>query len=291
MKKNLTSPSVLREILDKHGVFLTKKYGQNFLIDENILNKIIGAVNPLKDDNILEVGPGIGTLTLPLAQKSRLVATVEIDTRLLPVLRETLDGQENINIINKDIMKVDLKELYKAYFKTGPVKVAANLPYYVTTPFLFKILNSSVPLASLTFMVQREAAKRITAKPGSKDYGVLTLLVQYYCKPSMLFKVPASVFFPRPEVESAVVSLMPRENPAVEVPDEKLLFNLIRAAFQQRRKTLVNAIEAVMPGQKELIKDIVAKANLSPKVRGEELTLQEFAILSEFIYNINGKNS
>lgn len=284
MTKNLTSPRQVREILDKFGITLSRKFSQNFLIDKNILEKIITAVSPEKEDNILEVGPGIGTLTVPLAQKSRLVVAVEIDRRLFPVMKETLAEQTNIRVINADILKIDLKNLYDQEFGVGAIKVVSNLPYYVTTPFLFKILSTDCSIVSLTLMLQQEAARRLVARPGTKDYGVLTLLAQYYCEVDLLFRVPASVFFPRPKVESAVISLIPRKIPPVEVPDTEFFFNLIRASFQQRRKTLTNALEKMLPGRKEELQEIIRAAGISPSIRGEALSLEQFAILSKILY-------
>ncbi len=285
MSKNLTSPRQVREILDKFGITLSRKFSQNFLIDKNILEKIMAAVCPEKEDNILEVGPGIGALTLPLAKKSRLVVAVEIDRRLFPVMEETLAEQNNIIVVNEDILKTDLKNLYAKEFGAGVIKVVSNLPYYVTTPFLFKILSAGLPLASLTLMLQQEAARRLVARPGTKDYGVLTLLAQYYCQVNLLFLVPASVFFPRPKVESAVISLIPRKTPPVEVPDIEFFFDLIRASFQQRRKTLGNALEKMLPGRKEKLQEIIRAAGISPSIRGEALSLEQFALLSNFLYN------
>ena len=285
MSKNLTSHRQVREILDKFDITLSRKFSQNFLIDKNILEKIIVAVCPEKEDNILEVGPGIGALTLPLAQKSRLVVAVEIDRRFFPVMAETLAEQNNIIVVNEDILKIDLKNLYDKKFGVGVIKVVSNLPYYVTTSFLFKILSAGLPLASLTLMLQQEAASRLVARPGSKDYGVLTLLAQYYCLVDLLFRVSASVFFPCPKVESAVISLIPRKTPPVEVPDIEFLFDLIRAAFQQRRKTLVNALEKMFLGRKEELREIIRDAGISPGIRGEMLSLEQFALLSRVLYN------
>ncbi len=286
---SLASPRRTREILDKHGIILTKKYGQNFLVDNNILTKIIKAVDPQKEDNILEIGPGIGTLTLPLACRCRRLVAVEIDGRLLPVLAETLADNKNVKIIKGDIKKIELEKLYKQEFNTGALKVAANLPYYVTTPFLFKILTAGIPLFTLTLMVQKEAARRLVASPGSADYGVLTLLTRYYCHTRLLFKVPPQVFFPKPEVESAVVILEKRNEPAFSVPDAELLFRLIKASFQMRRKTLKNALANFFKDDKQILDRILHQAGLPPQVRGEELSLEEFAFLSKLIYNISGK--
>ena len=289
MEKRLTSPRILKDILNRHRIRLLKKLGQNFLVDDNLLAKIVARVDPHKEDRILEVGPGVGTLTLPLARKCHSLLAVEIDGRLIPVLGETLAGQDNVTLVQGDILKIDTAELCRRVFSASPVKIAANLPYYLTTPFLFKTLQSSLPLVSLTLLVQREAARRMLAGPGSKEYGVLSLLVKYYCQATLAFYVPPTVFFPRPEVESALVCLTPREKPAVQVPREDLLFQVIKASFQQRRKTLANALGGFLPGGKEQIQEIIAAAGLPAMVRGEDLSLEQFAILSEFLYNISGK--
>lgn len=288
MDRNLTSPRQLREILDQYNIRLHKKLGQNFLVDDNILAKIIGVIEPTAQDRILEVGPGVGTLTLPLARQCHSLVAVEIDRRLMPVLKETLAGHDNITVVNADILKTDVVALCQEEFGGKPVKIAANLPYYLTTPFMFKILQSSLPVTSMTLLVQREAARRMTAHPGSKDYGTLTLLTRYYCRAQLVFPVPPTVFFPRPEVDSALISLELRHKPPVQVTREELLFGLIKASFQQRRKTLANSMGDFLPEGKDAARKIIAAAGLNPQVRGEELSLEQFAILAELIYNISG---
>lgn len=288
MNRNLTSPRQLRELLDQYNIRLNKRLGQNFLVDENILAKIIAVIAPAAADRILEVGPGVGTLTLPLARRCRSLVAVEIDRRLMPVLAETLTGQENIKVVNADILKTDVAALCRREFDGEPVKIAANLPYYLTTPFMFQVLQSSLSLTSMTLLVQREAAWRMTARPGSKDYGTLTLLTEYYCRARLAFPVPPTVFFPRPEVDSALVSLERRKKPAVQVSQEDLLFRLIKASFQQRRKTLANSLGDFLLEGKDAARKVIAAAGLNPQVRGEALTLEQFAILTELIYNISG---
>lgn len=291
MAEHLTSPRVLRELLNRHKIRLHKKLGQNFLVDENILAKIVTVVDPGLEDGILEVGPGVGTLTLPLARRCRSLLAVEIDGRLIPVLQETLAGRDNVTLVQGDILKTDITALCQQAFPDRPLKIAANLPYYLTTPFMFKVLESSLLLCSLTLLVQREAARRMVARPGSKDYGVLSLLTEYHCRASLEFSVPPTVFFPRPEVDSALVSLVPRESPAVSVPQRDLLFQLIRTSFQQRRKTLANSLGETLPGGKAKAREIIAAAGFPLLVRGEDLSLEQFAILTELIYNISGNGT
>lgn len=287
MAANLTSPRTLRELLARHNIRLKKKLGQNFLVDENVLAKIVAVVDPKKEDRILEVGPGVGTLTLPLARRCHSLLTVEIDPRLIPVLEETLAGRDNITLVKGDILKTDVPALCRKEFSGKPVKIAANLPYYLTTPFMFKILPSTLPLVSLTLLVQREAARRMVARPGSKDYGSLSLLTEFYSRASLVFPVPPTVFFPRPEVDSALVFLKPRKEPAVQVSRTDLLFRVIKTSFQQRRKTLANSLGEILQGGKPQAREIIAAAGLSPLTRGEDLSLEQFAIITELIYNIS----
>lgn len=287
MAANLTSPRTLRELLARHNIRLKKKLGQNFLVDENVLAKIVAVVDPKKEDRILEVGPGVGTLTLPLARRCHSLLTVEIDPRLIPVLEETLAGRDNITLVKGDILKTDVSALCRKEFSGKPVKIAANLPYYLTTPFMFKILPSTLPLVSLTLLVQREAARRMVACPGSKDYGSLSLLTEFYSRASLVFPVPPTVFFPRPEVDSALVFLKPRKKPAVQVSRTDLLFRVIKASFQQRRKTLANSLGDMLQGGKPQAREIIAAAGLPPLTRGEDLSLEQFAIITELIYNIS----
>lgn len=270
------------EVLKKHQFRMQKKYGQNFLIDGNILEKIMEASGITGQDYVLEIGPGIGTMTQYLAERAREVVAVEIDRALIPILEDTLSAYDNVTVIHQDILKVDIRQMAEERNGGNPIKVVANLPYYITTPILMGLLESGVPLDSITIMVQKEVAERMQVGPGTKDYGALSLAVQYYAKPEIVMQVPPSCFMPRPNVGSAVIRLTRHGQPPVRVRDEQRMFALIRASFNQRRKTLVNAL-ANAAGL-ELSKDAVAGAlgqmGLPPTVRGEALTLEQFAILS-----------
>ena len=275
---NFTNTS---EILRKYQFRMQKKYGQNFLIDANILAKIVGAAQITEEDCVLEIGPGIGTMTQYLAEAAGQVIAVEIDRGLIPILEETLSPYNNVTVLCEDILKVDLAALAE---KSGgrPIKVVANLPYYITTPIIMALFESRMPLASITVMVQSEVAERMQTGPGSKDYGALSLAVQYYAKPETVAKVSASCFLPRPNVDSTVVRLTRYEEPPVEAADEVFLFAVIRASFNQRRKTLVNGLVnagglSVTRGQ---VETVLGEMGLSPAVRGETLTLERFAELS-----------
>lgn len=276
---NFTNTS---EILKKYQFRMQKKYGQNFLIDGNILAKIVEAAQITKEDCVLEIGPGIGTMTQYLAEAAGRVTAVEIDRALIPILGETLSSYDNVTILCEDILKVDLASL-AAENGGRPLKVVANLPYYITTPIIMALFESRMPLASITVMVQSEVADRMQTGPGSKDYGALSLAVQYYAKPEVVAKVPASCFLPRPNVDSTVVRLTRYEKPLVEVADESFLFAVIRASFNQRRKTLANGLAnagglGVSRGQVEAV---LNEMGLPAMVRGETLTLERFAELSE----------
>jgi len=269
-------------VLQKYHFNIQKKYGQNFLIDTNVLDRIMTAAQITKEDFVLEIGPGIGTMTQYLAERARKVAAVEIDRNLIPILEETLASYPNVTVYNEDILKMDVKKLVEEENGGRPVKVAANLPYYITTPILMGLFESHVPLASVTVMVQREVADRMQAGPGTKDYGALSLAVQYYAKPEVAANVPPNCFLPRPTVGSAVIRLTRYEEPPVAVEDERRMFAIIRAAFNQRRKTLANALGNA-PGLgigKEQAAQALDKMHLSPTVRGEALTLAQFARLS-----------
>ncbi len=282
--KGLCSPAKVTEILKRHQFRTNKKFGQNFLVDANIINKIVMAADISDDDLVVEIGPGIGVLTAALAKKARQVIAVEIDNKLIPILKETLAAYDNIEIVLADAMEVNFDRLI--YNKTNEglgssYKLVANLPYYITTPLIMHLLNNKFNIDSMVIMVQKEVALRMVANPNNKDYGALTVAVQYYTEPQILFKVPRTVFYPQPEVDSAVVRLKRRKTPAVKVADEKLFFQIVRAAFGQRRKTLLNALT----GSKiELTKEewlaILNKANIDPKRRGETLTLEEFALIA-----------
>lgn len=270
------------EVLKKHQFRMQKKYGQNFLIDANILAKIVEAAQITKEDCVLEIGPGIGTMTQYLAEAADRVVAVEIDRELIPILEETLSPYDNVKVLCEDILKVDLAAL-AAENGGRPLKVVANLPYYITTPIIMALFESVMPLASITVMVQSEVADRMQTGPGSKDYGALSLAVQYYAKPEVVARVPASCFLPRPNVDSTVVRLTRYEKPPVETADEAFLFAVIRASFNQRRKTLANGLAnagglGVTRGQ---VETVLADMGLSTMVRGETFTLERFAELSD----------
>ncbi len=274
------------EVLQKHQFHFQKKYGQNFLIDTSVLERIMAAAEITEQDCVLEIGPGIGTMTQYLAERAREVVAVEIDRNLIPILEETLSEYANVTLINEDILKVDLNQLAKEKNSGEPMKVVANLPYYITTPIVMGLFERQVPLKSITIMVQKEVAERMQAEPGTKDYGALSLAVQYYAKPEVVAKVPPNCFMPRPTVGSAVIRLTRYEEPLVRVRDEGKLFGIIRAAFNQRRKTLVNALgnAAELEITKERAAEALQQIGLMPTVRGEALTLEQFAELSRVIY-------
>lgn len=273
------------EILKKYNFNFQKKFGQNFLIDTHVLDKIMEAAGITKDDFVLEIGPGIGTMTQYLCENAREVVAVEIDKNLIPILSDTLSAYDNVTVINKDILKLDLNQLAKERNGGRTIKVVANLPYYITTPIIMGLFESHVPLESITVMVQREVADRMQVGPGTKDYGALSLAVQYYARPEIATHVPPNCFMPRPNVGSAVIKLICHEKPPVEVEDEKLMFKVIRASFNQRRKTLQNGLnnspEIALP--KEQITEVIKEAGLPAAVRGEALTLEQFAALSNCI--------
>lgn len=273
------------EILQKYNFNFQKKFGQNFLIDEHVLDKIIRAAEITKDDYVLEIGPGIGTMTQYLACAAREVTAVEIDRALIPILEDTLKEYDNVSIINEDILKVDIAALAKEKNGGRPIKVVANLPYYITTPIIMGLFESHVPLESITVMVQKEVADRMQVGPGTKDYGALSLAVQYYAEPYIVANVPPNCFMPRPAVGSAVIRLTRHQKPPVEVMDEKLMFRLIRASFNQRRKTLANGLKnsGELNLSKEVITAAIEKLGKGSSVRGEALDLEEFARLTNII--------
>lgn len=283
--EKLINPQVTIEIIKKYNFAFQKKFGQNFLIDGHVINKIISAAEITKEDCVLEIGPGIGTMTQYLAEAAGHVCAVEIDKNLLPVLEETLAEYNNVTVINNDILKTDINEIVDKYNNGRPIKVVANLPYYITTPIIMGLFESHVPLLSVTVMVQKEVADRMQTGPGSKDYGALSLAVQYYAKPYIVANVPPNCFIPRPNVGSAVIRLTRYEQPPVVVQDEKLMFKLIRASFNQRRKTLQNGLanSSELSFAKEDIANALEKMDLSPTVRGESLSLAEFATLSDIL--------
>lgn len=284
-KPTLGNPQKTIEILQKYQFTFQKKFGQNFLIDTHVLDKIIRAAEISKEDMVLEIGPGIGTMTQYLAEAARQVAAVEIDRNLMPILSETLKGYDNVSVINEDVLKLDISKLAERENGGRPVKVVANLPYYITTPIIMGIFENHVPVESITVMVQKEVADRMQTGPGSKDYGALSLAVQYYAKPYIVANVPPNCFMPRPKVGSAVIRLTRYDTPPVHVQDERLMFDIIRASFNQRRKTLVNGLNNSdrLKLPKEVIINAVEQLGKGADVRGEALTLHEFAALSNDI--------
>lgn len=285
MDNKLVNPQKTIETIQKYQFAFQKRFGQNFLIDSHVLDKIVNAAGITQDDCVLEIGPGIGTMTQYLAEHAGRVVAVEIDTNLLPILAETLKDYSNVTVINEDILKVDMNQLVKEYNQGRPIKVVANLPYYITTPIIMGLFESNVPIENITVMVQKEVADRMQVGPGSKDYGALSLAVQYYAKPYIAANVPPNCFIPRPGVGSAVIRLTRYEEPPVTVKDESLMFKLIRASFNQRRKTLQNGIanSPELPYSKAQVEKALEKMGLAANVRGESLTLAEFAKLSDII--------
>lgn len=283
--EKLSNPQVTIQTIKKYEFAFQKKFGQNFLIDDHVITKIINAAEITKDDLVLEIGPGIGTMTQYLTESARKVIAVEIDKNLIPILGETLAEYDNVTVINEDILKLDINRLVEEENAGKPIKVVANLPYYITTPIIMGLFESHVPLQSITVMVQKEVADRMQVGPGSKDYGALSLAVQYYAKPYIAANVPPNCFIPRPGVGSAVIRLTRYEEPPVTVKDESLMFKLIRASFNQRRKTLQNGIanSPELPYSKAQVEKALEKMGLAANVRGESLTLAEFAKLSDII--------
>ena len=279
----LGNPKNTIEILQKYGFVFQKRFGQNFLIDSHVLEKIIRFSEITKDDFVLEIGPGIGTMTQYLAEAAREVTAVEIDDALIPILKDTLKEWDNVTVIHGDILKTDIGKIADEKNGGRPVKVVANLPYYITTPIIMGLFESHVPVDSITVMVQKEVADRMQTGPGSKDYGALSLAVQYYAKPEIVANVPPNCFMPRPKVGSAVIRLQKYEVPPVKVKDEKLMFRLIRASFNQRRKTLVNSIKnsAELPYSRDEAEKAIAECGLPLNIRGEALTLEQFAALAD----------
>lgn len=279
----LGNPQETIAVLQKYNFVFQKKFGQNFLIDPRVLEKIITAAEITEDDCVLEIGPGIGTMTQHLACAAKKVIAVEIDRALIPILQDTLKDYDNVRIINEDVMKVDLARLAEEENGGKPLKVVANLPYYITTPIIMGLFENHVPLKSITVMVQKEVADRMQVGPGTKDYGALSLAVQYYAKPYIVANVPPNCFMPRPKVGSAVIRLDRYEEPPVKVKDEKLMFRIIRASFNQRRKTLANGLKnsSELDFTKEEIEAAIAGIGKEPGVRGETLTLEEFAGLAD----------
>ena len=282
---NLGNPKNTIEIIQKYEFMFQKKFGQNFLIDTHVLEKIISAAGITKNDCVLEIGPGIGTMTQYLSENAGHVVAVEIDRNLIPILKETLEDYDNVTVINEDILRVDIKALAEEYNGGKPIKVVANLPYYITTPIIMGLFESGVPIDNITVMVQKEVADRMKEGPGSKDYGALSLAVQYYAEPEIVANVPPNCFIPRPNVGSAVIRLTRHKEMPVEVKDPALMFKIIRASFNQRRKTLQNGLGNApeLPYTKEQIAAAIAEMGLTPTIRGEALSLAQFAQLSDIL--------
>ena len=282
---NLGNPKNTIEIIQKYEFMFQKKFGQNFLIDTHVLEKIISSAGVTKEDCVLEIGPGIGTMTQYLAENARQVVAVEIDKNLIPILGETLADYDNVTIINEDILKVDIKAIAEKYNDGRPIKVVANLPYYITTPIIMGLFESGVPIDKITVMVQKEVADRMQEGPGSKDYGALSLAVQYYAEPEIVANVPPNCFIPRPNVGSAVIRLTRHKEMPVQVKDAEHMFRIIRASFNQRRKTLQNGLNnsPEIPYSKEKILEAIERMGLPATVRGEALSLAQFAELSDIL--------
>ena len=283
--EKLSNPQRTIEVIKKYEFCFQKKFGQNFLIDGHVLDKIIAGAGVTKDDMVLEIGPGIGTMTQYLPEAAGKVVAVEIDRNLLPILQETLADYDNVKVLHADVLSLDLEKLVQEENGGRPIKVVANLPYYITTPIIMALFEQHVPLANVTVMVQKEVAARMKSGPGSKDYGALSLAVQYYAEPYIVANVPCNCFMPRPNVDSAVIRLTRYEEPPVQVKDEKMLFKIIRASFNQRRKTLQNGLNnsSELNFTKDQIAAAIAEAGFSPSVRGEALTLEQFAKLTDIL--------
>lgn len=286
MDKRLSSHKATMEVVNKHGFRFSKSLGQNFLIDDNIIDKIVEGANAGTNDKIIEVGPGIGTLTRALASKSEKVLVVEIDKSLIPILEDTLSDFDNIKVVNEDIIKADVKTLIDQNLDGGPVKLVANLPYYITTPIIMRFLEESINVSDIVVMVQKEVAERMNAKPGKKDFGALSVAVQYYCDTEIVAKVPRHLFVPQPNVDSIVIALRVRPEKKYKVDNEELFFKAVKAAFGQRRKTLLNSLTSMGILDKSKISEVLLESNIDEKRRGETLSLEEFASLAN---NINKK--
>ncbi|HEO8421926.1 16S rRNA (adenine(1518)-N(6)/adenine(1519)-N(6))-dimethyltransferase RsmA [Niallia sp. FSL W8-0635] len=288
MYKDIATPARTRAILDKYGFSFKKSLGQNFLIDTNILRNIVDHAQLTEESGAIEVGPGIGALTEQLAKRSKKVVAYEIDQRLLPILKETLEPYPHAKIIHQDILKANVKEMLDTEFQDiQDIMLVANLPYYVTTPIIMKILEEKLPLRGIVVMLQKEVAERISAKPGTKEYGSLSIAIQYYTKPEVVMIVPKTVFVPQPNVDSAVIRLTIRETPSVSVKNEEFFFKVTRASFAQRRKTILNNLSSQLEGGKEKKAEIIEaleQANIEPSRRGESLSIEEFAKLSDVLY-------
>lgn len=279
----LSSHSVTKEVVQKHNFKFSKSLGQNFLIDSNIIDKILDGARVTEGDNIIEVGPGIGTLTREMGKVAEKVVAIEIDRNLIPILKDTLSDLENIEVINQDILKVDIQELVKDKLNGGPVKLVANLPYYITTPIVMKFLEENIPVTDIVVMVQKEVADRMNAVPSTKDYGALSIAVQYYCETEIVAKAPRHMFIPQPNVDSTVIGLHVRTEKKYDVHNEEIFFKTVKASFGQRRKTLLNSLGGLGFLNKDEIREILKEANIDEKRRGETLSIEEFAVLSNIV--------
>ncbi|WDV45989.1 16S rRNA (adenine(1518)-N(6)/adenine(1519)-N(6))-dimethyltransferase RsmA [Clostridiaceae bacterium M8S5] len=280
----LYSPKVLKDIIQKYGFRFSKGLGQNFLIDGNVISNIVDAADITENDEVIEIGPGIGTLTTEMCKKAKKVLAIEIDNRLLPILEETLGKYDNIKVINNDVLKLDLHSVLEENFTGDSVKVVANLPYYITTPIVMKILESRVNIKKIVIMVQKEVAQRLKATPGSKDYGSISIATGYYAKADIALIVPRNVFMPKPNVDSAVVVLDVYDKPKVKVEDEELFFRVIKSAFAKRRKTLLNSLSSgFISLNKDEVKEVLTKCDINPGLRGEVLSIQDYADITNAI--------
>jgi len=286
--KSLTSPKVIKEILERHNFRFSKSLGQNFLIDRNIVEKIMEGAQVGEGDRILEIGPGIGTLTQELVSRGAKVVAVEIDKNLLPILEETLGTPSNLSIVHGDILKIDIEELVNKFFEGKDFKVVANLPYYITTPIIMRFLEEQLPFSTLTVMIQKEVAQRMAALPGQKEYGSLSVAIQYYTRPRIVCKVPSSVFMPRPKVDSIVIALDRLDEPPVEVYDRNLFFKVVKAAFAKRRKTILNNLTSgeLEELSRDKILEVLEISGIDPQRRGETLNIQEFATIANNMTDI-----
>lgn len=279
----LSSHRATKDIVDKYGFKFSKSLGQNFLIDDNVIDKIIDGARVKEGDKVIEVGPGIGTLTREMAKRAEKVVAVEIDKNLIPILKETLSDFDNTEVVNEDILKVDINKLVDEKLSGGPVKLIANLPYYITTPIVMKFLEEDIPVTDIVVMVQKEVADRMNAVPSTKDYGALSVAVQYYCDTEIVAKAPRHMFIPQPKVDSTVIGLHIREEKKYKADNEQLFFKTVKAAFGQRRKTLLNSLSSMGVLDKAKIKEVLAEAGIDEKRRGETLSIEEFANLSNII--------
>jgi 16S rRNA (adenine1518-N6/adenine1519-N6)-dimethyltransferase len=288
MSKEISAPQRTKEIIAKHNFSFKKSLGQNFLIDQNILNNIVAQADLTPESGVIEIGPGIGSLTERIAKEAKNVVAFEIDQRLIPILEETLEPYDNAKVINQDVLEADIHSVIKENFSEGQdIMVVANLPYYVTTPIILKLLNENLPIRGIVIMIQKEVADRIAAKPSTKEYGSLSIAIQYFAEAETVMTVPHTVFIPKPNVDSAVIKITKRTSPLVSVKDEEFMFKIVRASFAQRRKTIVNNLKSYFgKEQKENVTRALEAANIDPKRRGETLSIPEFALLSDELYTL-----